>query len=299
MVDKAEAWSPFYPFEPKRKELSCGHSMSYIDEGEGHPVIMVHGNPTWSFYYRNVVLGLRDRYRCIAVDHIGCGLSDKPSASDYAYTLEQRIKDLGELIDSLGLERFDLVVHDWGGAIGIGMALKRIEKLRRLAILNTAAFTDSRIPNRIALCRAPIIGRLIVQGLNGFAWPASWMSVSKGSLDRKVKAGLLYPYSSWSNRRAVYQFVKDIPMNSKHRSYGTLRKIEEGLSKLQSKGVTLLWGGKDFCFNDHFLNRWKSILPEATVIRFPEGGHYILEDETEKVVTAIDQLVSYDDEDWS
>ena len=273
--------------------------MSYIDEGDGHPIVMVHGNPTWSFYYRNVVLGLKDRFRCIAVDHIGCGLSDKPKAKDYSYTLEQRIEDLGELVDALGLERFDLVVHDWGGAIGIGMALKRIEKLRRLVILNTAAFMDSRIPGRISLCRSPIVGKIIVQGFNGFAWPATWMAVSKKKLVSRVKEAFLYPYRSWGNRRAVYQFVKDIPMSSSHRSYKTLLEIERNLPKLKDKDTTLLWGGKDFCFNDHFLNRWKHILPEATVIRFPEGGHYILEDETEKVVTAIDQFASYDDEEWS
>ena len=285
-----------YPFEPKRKRLSCGFEMSYLDEGEDHPVIMVHGNPTWSFYYRNVVKTLNGGFRCIVPDHIGCGLSEKPK-SGYAYTLDQRIKDLGELIDSLDLERFDLIVHDWGGAIGIGMALQRVAKLRRLAILNTAAFVDSRIPKRISLCRAPMLGKVIVQGFNGFAGPAVSMAIAKEPMTPAVRRGFLWPYRSWSDRKAVYQFVKDIPMHITHGSFKRLMEIENGLLKLRKVPVAIFWGGKDFCFNDHFMNRWKRFIPAATVIRYPDGGHYILEDEREKVCEAIEQFVSYDEDD--
>lgn len=286
-------WAPLYPFKTKTKKLSHGHSMSYVDEGEGHAVIMVHGNPTWSFYYRNVVNALKGSHRCIVPDHIGCGLSDKPRKG-YAFTLEQRINDLGELIDSLDLESFDLVVHDWGGVIGIGMALERFAKLRRLVILNTAAFIDSRIPGRIAICRAPVLGKLLVKGLNGFAGPAASMSVSKKPLSKAVKAGMLYPYRTWGDRTAVYEFVQDIPMHVSHPSYNRLIKVEDSLVKLREKDVCILWGGKDFCFNDHFMDRWKRFLPQATAIRYPEAGHYVLEDETEATCEAIKQFVSYD-----
>ncbi|MCH6256080.1 alpha/beta fold hydrolase [Puniceicoccaceae bacterium K14] len=285
-------WSSLYPFQTKFKLLSNGFGMNYIDEGDGHPVIMVHGNPTWSFYYRNVVNTLKDTHRCIVPDHIGCGLSEKPRKG-YSYTLDQRIKDLGELVDSLELESFDLIVHDWGGTIGIGMALQRLKKLRRLVILNTAAFVDSRIPKRIALCRAPFLGKFIVQGLNGFAGPAAKMSTSKKPLSKEVKAGMLYPYRTWADRAAVYQFVKDIPMHISHSSFKRLVEVEDGLLKLREKDVCLLWGGKDFCFNDHFLERWKRFLPEATAIRYPDGGHYILEDEQEATCGAIKEFVSY------
>ncbi len=269
--------------------------MSYIDEGEGHPVIMVHGNPTWSFFYRNVVESLKDGFRCIVPDHIGCGLSEKPKRG-YRYTLDQRIRDLDELVESLGIDRFDLVVHDWGGAIGIGMALQRLSKLRRMAILNTAAFVDSRIPRRIALCRFPLLGQIIVQGFNGFAGPAVRMAVSKKPLPEAVKRGYLYPYRSWSDRKAVYQFVKDIPMHITHRSFNRLLEIENGLLQLRKVPVALFWGGKDFCFTDHFMNRWKRFLPQATVIHYAEAGHYLLEDETESVCTGIREFVSYDED---
>nr|WP_246462788.1 alpha/beta fold hydrolase [Pelagicoccus albus] len=256
---------------------------------------MVHGNPTWSFYYRNVVKKLSSKFRCIAVDHIGCGLSDRPG-SDYSYRVEQRIKDLGELIDSIGLKRFDIVVHDWGGVIGLGAALRRFEKLRRVTILNTAAFVDSRIPSRISLCRAPIFGKLLVQGLNGFAGPAASMSVHKKPLSKAVKQGMLFPYGNWSDRRAVYEFVKDIPMHVSHPSFETLVSVENDLLKLRQRDVTILWGGKDFCFNDHFYERWRRFLPDATAFHYPQGGHYILEDETDSCCEAIYQMADYDED---
>ena len=284
-----------YPFQPKRARLRCGFEMSYLDEGEGFPVVLVHGNPTWSFMYRNAVQKLQGSFRCIAPDHIGCGLSDQPSRG-YPYRLAQRIEDLGDLIDGLGLDRFDLVVHDWGGVIGLGAALKRFQRLRRVAIMNTAAFVDSRIPFRISVCRAPGIGKTLVQGFNGFAGPAVKMAVSKRPLAADVKRGFLYPYRSWSQRRAVYEFVKDIPVHVSHPSFNDLVAVENELLKLRKREVTLLWGGKDFCFNDHFLDRWKRFLPHATVFRYPEAGHYLLEDETESCCEAIYQMVDYDEE---
>lgn len=289
------SWAEQYPFEPKRMRLSCGHEMSYLDEGEGFPVVMVHGNPTWSFFYRNPVLAARDGFRCIVPDHIGCGLSDKPRRG-YAYTLDQRIRDLGELVDTLRLERFDLVVHDWGGLIGLGMALERFDRLRRVMLLNTAAYVDSRIPKRILACRAPLLGKLIVQGLNGFAGPATRMAIAKQPLDRATREGYLYPYRSWSDRRAVYEFVKDIPMHISHPSFARLISVENQLLKLRERDVAIVWGGKDFCFIDHFLGRWKRFLPYATVFRYPDAGHYITEDEREAVCLALGQMLEYDED---
>src|SRR5205823_3246531 len=105
------------------------------------PVVMLHGNPTWSFYYRNLVLSLRDSYRTIVPDHIGCGLSDKPDDSRYRYTLESRVTDLEALLEHLGVTcDITLVVHDWGGMIGLAYAVRHPERIRRLVILNTGAF---------------------------------------------------------------------------------------------------------------------------------------------------------------
>jgi len=291
--DAPDSLKRLYPFEPKSLELSCGHSMSYLDEGSGPAVLMVHGNPTWSFYYRRLVLKLRDRFRCVAPDHVGCGLSHKPR-SGYSFTLAQRLEDLGELADRLELERFDLVVHDWGGAIGIGMALGRLARLRRLVVSNTAAFADARLPWRIAACRWPVFGRVVVQGLNGFAWPATRLAVRKRPLSSDVRQGFLFPYRSWSSRRALYQFVRDIPMRPGHRSWESLKRVEGGLPRLERVPAILLWGGLDFCFDDHYLARWREALPQASVLRYPDAGHYLLEDEPEEACEAIDQFLSRD-----
>ncbi|MFO8026770.1 MAG: alpha/beta fold hydrolase [Opitutales bacterium] len=265
-----------YPYAGNLFEQPGGADMHFLDEGSGPVVLMLHGNPTWSFYYRNLLNELvRAGFRCIVPDHIGCGLSDQPE--DYDYTLKRRIDDVERLVDHLGLSSFSLVVHDWGGAIGCGLAGRRPDALEKLVLLNTAAFPSKRIPLRIAVVKIPFLGPLIVRGLNGFAAPAANMSVRR-PLARSVRRGFLWPYQSWSKRVAVWNFVKDIPLRPTHPSYAELRKVEKGLDQLRSKPIQMVWGGKDFCFNDHFLQRWQKIFPEAETHYHKNCGHYILED---------------------
>ncbi len=264
-----------YPFEPRR--FDSGHGvMSYLDEGSGdEAVVMMHGNPTWSFYFRNLVLALRGQMRCIVPDHLGCGLSDKPQ--DFDYTLPNHIKNLTALLESLQLKRIHLIVHDWGGPIGLGALLPQADKLGRVVILNTAAFADTVVPWRIRLCRAPLIGQLLVRGFNGFAWPATWMAVTK-PLNEEVKDGYLFPYDSWANRIATQRFVQDIPSGRGTSSDEALAKIELLLPVLRSKQVQIIWGGRDFCFNRHYYDRWRAFLPDAAANYLEESGHYVLED---------------------
>jgi cis-3-alkyl-4-acyloxetan-2-one decarboxylase len=266
-----------YPFEPKRLVTVGGATLSYLDEGprSDEAVLMLHGNPTWSFFYRDVVRALAPNSRCIVPDHVGMGLSEKPA--DYDYSLETRIADIEALVASLGLKRIHLIVHDWGGAIGFGFATRHPEMIGRIVILNTAAFFSTHIPKRIALCRAGIFGKWLVRGLNGFAGPASWMSTVR-PLESAVKRGFLFPYDSWANRIAVHRFVQDIPMKPNHATRPALDQIESGLPLLASREKIILWGGKDFCFNDHFLKRWCEIYPQALVHRYADAGHYVLED---------------------
>jgi haloalkane dehalogenase len=264
--------------------------MHYLDQGSGPVVIMLHGNPTWSFYYRNLVKQLSAAgYRCIVPDHVGCGLSDK--WKDYPYTLKRRIEDVERLIDHLGVERFSMVVHDWGGAIGCGLAGRRPEALEKLVLLNTAAFLSKRIPLRIASIKVPFLGEAVIRGLNGFAGPAARMSVKK-PLTPTVKSGMLWPYRSWADRVAVWNFVKDIPLRPAHPSYATLAAVEAGLVKLADKPIQIVWGGKDFCFNMHFYERWRKIFPKAEVQLYEDCGHYILEDGGEAVWQEIEAFLA-------
>lgn len=278
-----------YSFASKYLQLSQGR-LHYLDEGAGPAVVLVHGNPTWSYYYRNLVKTLSSRFRVIVPDHLGCGLSDKPL--DFDYTLENHIDNLLLLLNHLEIERTSMVVHDWGGPVGLGAAADEGVELEKLVILNTAAFRSTRIPFRIRICRWPLIGKFLVQGLNGFAGAAVFMAVEK-KMAKEVAKGYLSPYDSWNHRLAVYEFVKDIPMNPAHRSYSTLVQIEKSLETIKNRRVpaAIFWGGKDFCFNDYFYEQWKDRMPEAEFHYFKDWGHYVLEDGKGRIETLIDQFL--------
>ena len=282
---------PEYPFQPHNYVTPRGARMSYLDEGprSDEAVLMVHGNPTWSYYYRGLVRALRPAHRCIVPDHIGMGLSDKPA--HYPYTLETRIADLEALVSSLGLKRVHLVVHDWGGAIGFGFAARHPELVGRIVILNTAAFTSDRIPARIAVCKAPWLGPLLVRGANGFAWPATWMAMHRRTLTPEEKRGYLLPYDRWATRVAVSAFVQDIPLENVHPTWVTLQAVEQGLAQFGSHPILIAWGGRDFCFNDSFLARWRETYPQARVHRIADAGHYVLDDAREEVVPMIQEFL--------
>jgi haloalkane dehalogenase len=223
--------------------------------------------------------------RCVAPDHIGMGLSEKPQ--DYDYTLATRIADIEALVASLGLKRVHLVVHDWGGAIGFGFAARHAGLIDRLVILNTAAFASSRLPWRIALCKAPLLGPAVVRGLNGFAEPATWMAMARRRLTPDEARAYLWPYDSWANRVAVSAFVRDIPMSAAHPSWKTLKEVEAGLGQFLDRRALIVWGGRDFCFDDSFLVQWRKFLPQARARRLADAGHYVLEDATEDVVPEV------------
>ncbi len=287
------AWlAQLYPFSPRKFLTPGGASMSYLDEGprSDEAVLMLHGNPTWSFYYRELVHTLAPTVRCIVPDHIGMGLSAKPQ--DYNYTLAQRIADIEALVGTLKLKRVHLVVHDWGGAIGFGFAARHPHLIGRIVILNTAAFASPHIPGRIALCKLPLLGPLLVRGLNGFAWPATRMAMHRRALTAAEQRAYLFPYDSWANRAAVSAFVQDIPMSESHPCWQTLREVEQGLGAFRDRPVLVRWGGRDFCFNDHFLARWREIFPQADVQRIADAGHYVLEDARETVVPDVTRFLT-------
>jgi len=271
--------------------------MHYLDEGpEGdgttcdEAVLMLHGNPTWSFYYAQLVKAVSPKLRCIAADHIGMGLSEKPQ--NYDYHLKTRIDDIAALVATLGLRRVHLVVHDWGGAIGFGFAARHPELIGRIVILNTAAFRSKWIPARIALCKLPVIGPAIVRGLNGFARPALAMSMSRRALSGDERHALIFPYNSWANRVAVSGFVRDIPMNAAHPSWDTLSEVEAGLAQFQKTPALILWGGRDFCFNKRFYDEWRARLPNAEAKFYKDAGHYVLLDAAEQVIPQISEFLT-------
>lgn len=278
-----------YPFEQHYLDLPCGR-MHYLDEGHGPAVIMLHGNPTWSFYYRRLVLALRDRFRVIVPDHIGCGLSDKPQ--HYSYRLADHIANVSALVQHLGIREADMVVHDWGGAIGFGAATAGAFTLRRAVVLNTAAFLSRHVPWRIAVCKLPLFGDAVIRGLNGFAGAATWMAVER-PMDPLVREGFLLPYRNYHDRVANLRFVQDIPLGPSHPTWATVAEIEQRLPMFRDTPMQVLWGGEDWCFDDHFLAGWMQRFPHADVQRFDHAGHYVLEDAHEQIVPRVRSFLTW------
>jgi haloalkane dehalogenase len=274
-----------YPFQSHWLDLD-GIRYHYLDQGprDAPAVVMVHGNPTWSFYYRTLIPEISRTHRVVVPDHVGCGLSDKPQ--EYVYTLNRHIENLEALIVHLNLENLTLVLHDWGGAIGMGYATRHPENVACFVVFNTAAFFLPVVPMSLRLARSPVLGELVVRGLNGFAGTAQILAVShRERITPQVRAGYLAPYDSWRNRIAIYRFVQDIPLGKGHPSRQTLDDIETNLGLFRHHPMLIIWGAKDFVFTERdFLPEWQRRFPDAQVRVLPDAGHYVVEDAHERIV---------------
>ncbi len=283
-----------FPYKSHYLTLPDGEFMHYVDEGEGPVLLMVHGNPTWPFFFRELIGYLRHFYRVIVPSHIGMGLSSRPQS--YNYVLKQHVRNLSLLLKHLDVQEYSMIVHDWGGPIGLGAALETprgADSVRKLVLMNTAAFRSMDIPKRISLCRDPLIGEWLVRAVNGFAAPATYMAVTKG-MSHDVRQGYLYPYRTYRDRVAVARFVQDIPLEADHDSLPTLKKIEDALPRFNCPKL-LLWGAKDFCFHTGFYQRWAEIYPNAQKVLLKKAGHYLLEDAPRECREAIDDFLKRDD----
>jgi len=286
-----------YPFESHWLDID-GHRLHYIDEGprDAPVLLMVHGNPTWSFYYRNLVLRLRDRFRCIVPDHIGCGLSDKPDDEHYDYHLKRRIADLNALvIATIGEQApLSLVVHDWGGMIGFSWAASRADRIERCVVLNTAAFpmpADKKLPFALWLGGRTKLGAVLIRGVNAFSAAAARIAFKK-PVSQQVRAGYTGPYNSWANRIATVRFVQDIPLKAGDRGYDIIAETALELHRFANKPVLLAWGMQDFVFDATFYRDWQRYLPKAELYPLEDCGHYVLEDGGEPLLDRIEEFLT-------
>lgn len=272
-----------------------GIRLHYLDEGSGDPVVMLHGNPTWSYHFRNVVGALRDRFRCIVPDHIGLGLSDKPQPPRYDYTLKSRVDDVTALLDHLGVrENVNLVLHDWGGMIGMAWAARHVPAVKRLVLMNTAAFhlpTAKRLPLRLWVGRNTRLGDWLIRSMNVFTRHAANVCVKRRPLPPEVREWYLKPYDSWENRVAILKFVQAIPLRPGDPGYDIVSEVEAAFPKFANTPALICWGMKDFVFDRHFLEEFERRLPHAEVHRFPDCGHYLLEDAGDEVISMIDRFL--------
>jgi pimeloyl-ACP methyl ester carboxylesterase len=287
--------NPLYPFTSRTIDRPGGR-LHFLDEGSGEPVVMLHGNPTWSFYYRNLALALRENYRCVAPDHIGCGLSDKPPESHYDYSLKSRIDDLEALLDHLGLrENLTLVLHDWGGMVGMGYAARHPERIKRIVASNTAAFPlprSKRLPLSLRLGRDTRLGAWLILRHNVFCRAAARWCVTRRPLPPDVREMYLKPYDTPENRIAVLKFVQTIPLRPDDPGHDIVTRVEESLPKFRDVPTLLLWGMRDFVFDKHFLAGWQRHFPHAEAHTWPDCGHYLLEDAGDEVIIRVREFLT-------
>lgn len=282
-----------YPFTSRFLDIDCLR-YHYIDEGPTvEPLLLVHGNPTWSFYYRHLIQAFRGERRVVAPDHIGCGMSEKPQ--DYPYVLAQHIANLERLVLTLDLWDITLAVHDWGGAIGFGMAVRHPERIRRMIIFNSAAFHSSLMPWILRVARLPVLGDLLIRGCNTFARLATVLALyHRERMTPEVRAGYLAPYDSWANRIATLRFVQDIPTSPRDTSYATLSEIEAGLTRLADRPVMLAWGMRDWVFTPAFLREWLRFYPNAEIHRMHDAAHFVVEDAHERIIPWMRQFLTHE-----
>jgi pimeloyl-ACP methyl ester carboxylesterase len=289
LIPSETSWAELYPFDSHWLNVGTDAEpmwLHYVDEGprDAPIVVMCHGNPTWSFMYRDVIKALSDRYRCIVPDHMGCGLSDRPQ--HWPYRLRGHADNLGKLIAHIAgdQEQVSLIMHDWGGMIGSTWAVEHPHQVRSMTPLNTAAFLG-KLPKRIKTVRIPVFGPTAVLGFNGFV-RAAMVSCThrKDALSEQDKAGYLAPYSNPHDRIATLRFVEDVPQKAGHPTWDLVDEVDGKLHLLKDKPMLVCWGNKDWCFTPTFCEGWHKRFPDAEVHAWDDVAHFTLEDAGERVL---------------
>jgi cis-3-alkyl-4-acyloxetan-2-one decarboxylase len=267
--------------------------MHYVDEGprDGRPVVLLHGNPTWGFLYRNFIPPLVDAgHRVVVPDYLGFGRSEKPPKRQL-YAVDQHVRRLDRLLESLDLQDATVVPQDWGGPIGLSWAVAHPARVRSLFILNTAAHVPPGkvgIPLSLRVFRAPGIGELLVQGLAMFhrAFLFRVGVVHRDRMTTEIKRAYLAPHPTWRSRKAVLAFPREIPSGPTGPLIEFARKLEAGLrSDLGDRPVHIVWGMRDPAFSSEWIEQlWLKTFPHATVTRLHDSGHYLQEDAHERIV---------------
>jgi haloalkane dehalogenase len=278
------AWVPqeLYPFESHYAHID-GAAVHYVDEGSGPPMLLLHGNPTWSFLYRDVIKGLRDRYRCIALDYPGFGLSR--AAPGYGYTPAEHAAVVEQLVSHLDLTDVTLMVQDWGGPIGFAVATRNPERFSAFVIGNTWAWPKADLGTRIfsGLLGGPIGGYLILQR-NAFVEKILPANVKRRELPRDVMDAYRGPFPTPQARRPMHVFPREILA-----SRPFLSQIERDLPKLSDRPALLVWPTKDVAFKERERKRWEQAFPDHRTVILEGAGHFIQEDAADEIVSAISE----------
>ncbi len=271
-----------FPFQSKFIDLDMG-KMHYIDEGSGDPIVMIHGNPTWSFLYRHVVKGMSKTNRCIAMDHIGFGLSDKPE--EWSYLPEKHAQNLETLLEELDLQNITLLVQDWGGPIGLSYALNHPERIKQLIIMNTWMWPAKGDPHfeKFSGFMGGAIGRFLIKHFNFFAKVIMKKAYGdKSKLTKEIHSHYLEPLNRPGKRKGCWVFPKEIIGSNEW-----LKMLWSQKDKITNKPALILWGKKDIAFRKNDLEKWQSFLINHTSITLEKVGHYVQEELGQELCTYI------------
>jgi haloalkane dehalogenase len=281
-VDRRE-----YPFISRYLHLEMGR-MHYVDEGKGRPIVMVHGNPTWSFLYRKLIRGLSTKYRCIAMDHIGFGLSDKPPR--WSYLPRDHARNFASLVERLGLKDITLIVQDWGGPIGLSYALREPENVRSIIILNTWLWpvSDDAHFERFSRVFGSALGRCLIERFNLFARHIlkMWMG-DKSKLPPSLHKQYLEPLDLPRDRKGCAVFPREIVGSS-----DWLADLWSQARRIRCTPALVVWGMKDIAFRTRELARWAALFRDCRIIKFEDAGHLVQEEQGSALCPIIDEFLS-------
>ena len=293
MIDiQDETFGGTFPFVPHYHEVN-GFAMHFVDEGSGEPIVLVHGDPTWGYLWRKFIPPFAKHRRCLVPDHVGMGKSGTPR-EPYPYRLRHHIANLEGLLLHLDLYGITLVLHDWGGPVGLGVATRHPGRVRRLVLMNTWAFAPwpgGPFPRLLELIRSDR-GEKFVLEKNGYLEPALLgTTYHPENLTGTVLEAYRAPFPTPESRLALLCWSRDIPVRETDPSYGEMKRIEQGLSQFAGTPTLLVWGMRDPVLSGSVLRRWQRLYPHATTREIADASHFVQEDAPERIVGWIETFL--------
>jgi cis-3-alkyl-4-acyloxetan-2-one decarboxylase len=287
-----ETFEGLYPFTPHYYTYQ-GLDIHYVDEGSGEPIVMVHGDPTWGFLYRNFIPALSQHHRCIVPDQMGMGKSAVPQQRSL-YRLEQHCANLEALLLHLDLHDITLILHDWGGPVGLGFATRHPKRIKRLILMNTWAFAPwpgGPFPRLLEIMRSER-GEAFVLRKNGYLEPAlKGTTYHSENLTNAILEAYRAPFPTPESRLAMLCWSRDIPVRETDVSYAEMKRIEDGLPQFSETPVLLVWGMQDPVIPPSILHRWQQLYPRATTHEIEDASHFLQEDAPERIVPWIETFL--------
>ena len=269
-----------YPFSSRFIEID-GSRVHYVDEGEGPTLLMLHGNPTWSFLYRHVITGLRSRFRCVAPDYPGFGLSQP--AAGYGFTAAEHSGVVAEFVRRLDLTDYTIMVQDWGGPVGLGAAVREPERVKGLVIGNTWAWPMSDATMRVfSVMMGGLPGHVTSRYLDVFTNVLVPRSRGHSRLTADEMAMYRGPHPTPHSRIPVQTFARQLRAGRPF-----LASVEAGLPALTDRPALILWPTNDPAFGASVRQRWEQMLSWSRTVPLEGAGHYFQDDVPEQVVNEI------------